>query len=451
MSGSTRIMFCAMLVGCGNTEKTVSVRNTAPAVTIQAPTSGSEFDEGEIVTFQAIIGDDADAPLDLSLTWSSDLDGAFENTSAVDVEGNVTWSTSNLSEGNHTITLQVVDTKGLSATDVVSLSVLEVDQLPDISMIHPSGDEYGMEGEDFEFVVQVHDEQDSPESLQIEFTSDIDGVFCTPMADDIGVASCDAELSVTSGMSEDHFLTYTVTDSDGNSRSTDPKVFAVDSLNDSDDDGDGLSENEGDCNDSDAGIHPGATEIAHDGIDQDCDGVDLTDGDGDGYDGGPGGDDCDDTDSSSYPGASEICDLSDNDCNGIIDDEGSSGCTVYYRDVDGDGYGGSDAACYCEPTLDYTSTLATDCYDGNADAYPGAGGWYSTHRGDGSYDWNCDGSQEQEYTAVGSCGSWPSCGVSAGWGSGVASCGTTGSWLNDCDIDFLYCSTDHEAREQRCR
>ena len=41
-----------------------------------------------------------------------------------------------------------------------------------------------------------------------------------------------------------------------------------------DNDSDGYSENQGDCNDSNNSIYPGAGDVCEDGIDQDCDGVD---------------------------------------------------------------------------------------------------------------------------------------------------------------------------------
>ncbi|MBN2807980.1 MAG: DUF1566 domain-containing protein [Deltaproteobacteria bacterium] len=42
-----------------------------------------------------------------------------------------------------------------------------------------------------------------------------------------------------------------------------------------DNDGEGYSENQGDCNDANSSIYPGAVEICGDGIDQDCNGSDL--------------------------------------------------------------------------------------------------------------------------------------------------------------------------------
>jgi len=113
----------------------------------------------------------------------------------------------------------------------------------------------------------------------------------------------------------------------GISGSANPKTVTIESamsvtavfVLDPDDDGDGYTVGEGDCNDNDSTVFPGASEICGDGIDQDCNGSDEAcmdpDNDGDGVTVGQG--DCNDNDATIYPGAIEICgDAIDQDCNG---------------------------------------------------------------------------------------------------------------------------------------
>ncbi|MDQ3035553.1 MAG: MopE-related protein [Myxococcota bacterium] len=99
-----------------------------------------------------------------------------------------------------------------------------------------------------------------------------------------------------------------------------------------------------DCNDCDAGIHPGALDRCGNGADEDQSGADAPcpagDLDGDGFVGaGAGGADCDDTDAQTYPGAPERCGdgiaqscIADVDCEG---DDGDMDGYVPPADCDG--------------------------------------------------------------------------------------------------------------------
>ncbi|MFT5586563.1 MAG: hypothetical protein ACI9VR_004162 [Cognaticolwellia sp.] len=104
----------------------------------------------------------------------------------------------------------------------------------------------------------------------------------------------------------------------------------------------------GDCDDTNADIHPDSAEICNAGVDDDCDGLaddedesaDLStgltwwaDSDADGFGAGPatracmfpsGGAgnelDCDDGNAAIFPGAPELCDGLDNSCDGLVDE-----------------------------------------------------------------------------------------------------------------------------------
>jgi len=149
---------------------------------------------------------------------------------------------------------------------------------------------------------------------------------------------------------------------------------SVTSREDVDGDGYGPCDRPADCVEGDPNIYPGAPDVC-DGVNTNCSFYeDWEDPDGDGW---PtcgddhdtdADDDCDPGNAGTYPGAPERCDGLDNDCNGSIDDVG-----------DGDGDGSTE----CEG----------DCDDADPDRRPGI-----VESCDG-IDEDCDGGIDVEFDA----------------------------------------------------
>jgi len=166
-----------------------------------------------------------------------------------------------------------------------------------------------------------------------------------------------------------------------------------------------------DCDDTDVGRFPDAPERC-DGADDDCDGdVDedaegtrtwYADTDGDGF-GDPGdvlvsceeqpdrvvdGTDCDDARSAVNPAATEVCNGTDDDCDGAVDEADAADAPTWYVDVDGDGWGTVDAVeAACDAPTGYAA-YDGDCDDTDTRFNPGAD---ESDCADPA-DYNCDGS-----------------------------------------------------------
>jgi len=166
-----------------------------------------------------------------------------------------------------------------------------------------------------------------------------------------------------------------------------------------------------DCDDNNAAINPAATEIC-DGIDNNCaSGIDENlsfDIDNDGFTaiGSCTGsaNDCDDTNAAVNPGATEVCNGIDDNCVSGIDESGAD--ATWYIDNDGDSYGTNlSSITQCAQPAGYVAN-SSDCDDNDAAKNPGA-----SEICDGQ-DNNCDSQIDEGlsfdfdtdgFTAIGSC------------------------------------------------
>ncbi|MBL6975069.1 MAG: thrombospondin type 3 repeat-containing protein [Deltaproteobacteria bacterium] len=240
----------------------------------------------------------------------------------------------------------------------------------------------------------------------------------------------------------------------------------------------------GDCDDGNGNIHPGGQEICND-LDDDCDWIVDEEGatgcgnlrydyDQDGFGvedikclceskgkyTAAGGGDCDDSNNQIFPGATEACNNLDDDCDQQTDEEGATGCIVFYNDTDADGYGSSLWKCLCGAAGDFKVLNDDDCCDTSSPTHPGQTGYFTQINACNSYDYNCSGQEDKQWTTSGGgCSDWGvgnGCNVESGWEGGTASCGQSKTYITGgcgycCFLWTCCCEPSGSSRTQGCR
>jgi hypothetical protein len=182
----------------------VGPANTAPACLIEAPLDGEVGETGALVTLMGTVSDADQSPDSLTVSWSSDRDGALGDSLA-DSAGLVSLFTADLSVGTHTLALRVEDEVGETCVSTLRYTV---DTPPEISLEAPLSGAVINEGEALSLLAWVTDAEDASADLWVTWTSDADGLLFEGEADAAGQSAVEA-LGLSGGA---HRLHAVVTD-----------------------------------------------------------------------------------------------------------------------------------------------------------------------------------------------------------------------------------------------
>ncbi len=396
------MLLYAFFIAC--LDATVSSTDEPPQVTWVSPVDGASFQPDEAFNLCAQVSDEDSVDV-LEISLSSSVDDILwtQDEGWSPCAGGNLGLLEALTDGDHDLLLTAIDTRGRAGQASLHL-VADTNSAPWCELDFPQDGHEMALGESLAIEASVGDAEVDQTELTVTLESNLDGEIWSGQPDSAGgvtphwtpaldgthaliltvtdprgkLQRCEATVIVDPCLDEDlDGFSSCTGDCDDNDETAFPEADEAADGTDNDcdervdegtalydDDGDGFTEVDGDCDDNELSVHPGAPEIAHDGIDQDCDGSDETDHDNDGYTGTEsGGIDCDDDDATVYPGATETWyDGIDQDCAGDSDLD-ADGDTYDSEDHGGDDCNDSDPWVHPGATESWYDGVDTDCDD----------------------------------------------------------------------------------------
>ena len=235
-----------------------------PVVILAGPADGATYLEGESITFVGTVTDPDQAWDTVSVSLISDRDGKFWEGNP-DSGGTVSQAYASLSQGVHSVTLRAEDADGNIASDAATIT-LDEDGRPTAVITAPADGSVVSTDDTVIFEGRADDNETDTELLTVVWKSSLDGVLSSGAPDSSGYTAAPVGLSEGT-----HVITLTVVDGDGK-EGTDSETITVQDPNNVDDDSDGYTELEGDCDDTDGRVNPDADDDC-DEVDDDCDGT----------------------------------------------------------------------------------------------------------------------------------------------------------------------------------